>query len=91
MERDEVRHSLRTPLTVIKGVLSLLARADEVLDPVTRADLIARSVEQVRNLEAAIDSIEPSFPAAIEDEVVVVLYEETADGVNLRWPAADTA
>ena len=90
MERDDVRHALRTPLTVIKGVLSLLARADEVIDPVTRSDLIARSVEQVRNLEAAIDRVEAAVPAP-DDEVVIVLYEETPDGVNLAWSAADTA
>jgi hypothetical protein len=91
MERDDVRHALRTPLTVIKGVLSLLARADDVMDPITRADLIARSVEQVKFLEAAIGRIEATFPSNGEDDVVIVLYEETADGVNLRWSAADTA
>ena len=91
MERDEVRHALRTPLTVIKGVLSLLARADDVMDPITRADLIARSVEQVKFLEAAIGHIEATFPSNGDDDVVIVLYEETADGVNLRWSAADTA
>jgi hypothetical protein len=57
---------------------------------VTRADLIARSVEQVVNLEAAIDRVEAAFPAP-DDEVVIVLYEETPDGVNLAWSAADTA
>lgn len=92
MERNEVRHALRTPLTVIKGVLALLARADDVLDLETRADLIARSVEQVRHLEATLDLIEPAFPSDSEDDVVIVLYEENADGeVNLAWPAADTA
>lgn len=91
MERDEVRHALRTPLTVIKGVLALLARADDVLDPATRADLIARSIEQMKHLEAALDLIEPTFPSAAEDDVVIVLYEETADGVNLAWSGADTA
>ena len=91
MEQDDFRHALRTPLTVIKGVLSLLARADDVLDPITRADLIRRSVDQVRILEAAIDRVEATFPALPDDEVVIVLYEETPEGVNLVWPVADTA
>jgi signal transduction histidine kinase len=93
MERDEVRHALRTPLTVIKGVLSLLARADDVLDPVTRADLIARSIEQIRILETAIDRIEGTFPGTDESDNVIVLYEEDADGnvVGPSWHPAESA
>jgi signal transduction histidine kinase len=91
MKREEVRHTLRTPLTVIKGVMSLLARADDILDPVTRADLIRRSVEQILILEAAIDRVEGTFPEPLEEENVIVLYEETAEGFNLPLFAADTA
>jgi signal transduction histidine kinase len=92
MEQDEMRHALRTPLTVIKGVLSLLARADDVLDPVTRADLIERSCQQVQILESAIDRVELTFPTP-DDDKVIVLYEEDANGVvtGPLWPAAETA
>ena len=93
MDQDEVRHALRTPLTVIKGVLSLLARADDVLDPITRADLIARSVQQVQILETVIDRVELTFHSSEEEDKVIVLYQEDANGVvtGPMWSAAETA
>lgn len=76
MERDEVRHSLRTPLTVVKGVLRLLEGFPEDRMPAdVRTELIERANAQVRVLEDAIEEIEREFSDSSEYDVIV-LHEE---------------
>ena len=76
MHRDEVRHNLRTPLTVVKGVLRLLELVqDDQLPKDVRAELIDRANGQVRKLEAAIEAVESQFSDNAEYDVAV-LHEE---------------
>lgn len=75
MHRDEVRHLLRTPLTVVKGVLRLLQLERESLPEDVRAELIERANLQVLRLERAVEHVERHFSDAAEYDVIVV-HEE---------------
>lgn len=79
MHRDEVRHVLRTPLTVVKGVLRLLEQSRETpLPDQLRTELIERANAQVRTLEVAIEQVEREFKDSAEYDVIV-LHEEIVE------------
>ena len=79
MHRDEVRHVLRTPLTVVKGVLRLLELSGETpLPDGVKTELIERANIQVRTLERAIEKVEREFKDSAEYDVIV-LHEEIVE------------
>ncbi|MFP5353492.1 MAG: hypothetical protein ACLGIB_13125 [Actinomycetota bacterium] len=79
MHRDEVRHILRTPLTVVKGVLRLLEVPRVTpLPEKLKVELIQRANAQVETLERAIEGVELHFPDS-EEYDVIVLHEEIVD------------
>ena len=84
MHRDEVRHVLRTPLTVVKGVLRLLENpSGPQLPPEIRAELITRANVQLRHLERALETVEAHFSDSPEKDVIV-LYEEPMTATPLE-------
>lgn len=79
MHRDEVRHVLRTPLTVVKGVLRLLEQTrDTPLPDQVKSELIERANAQVKILERAIEDVEQQFKDSAEYDVIV-LHEEIVE------------
>lgn len=79
MHRDEVRHVLRTPLTVVKGVLRLLEQSRGTpLPDSLKAELIERANAQVEILERAIEDVERQFKDSAEYDVIV-LHEEIVE------------
>ena len=79
MDRDQVAHDLRTPMTTIKGVLRLLASGRFALfAPDDAADLLERAWQQVRRLEDVVRNVEAEFAMRPDAETAVVLYEERA-------------
>ena len=79
MHRDEVRHVLRTPLTVVKGVLRLLEQTRETpLPDQVKIELIERANAQVKILERAIEDVEQQFKDSAEYDVIV-LHEEIVE------------
>ena len=80
MDREEVEHQLRTPLTTIKGVLRLLStgRLAES-SPKDATDLMDRAWQQLIKLEQVVKAVEGQFLSRTDGETATVLYEERAD------------
>ena len=80
MDREEVEHQLRTPLTTIKGVLRLLStgRLAES-SPKDATDLMDRAWKQLIKLEQVVKAVEDQFLSRTDDETATVLYQEPAD------------
>lgn len=79
MDREEVAHELRTPMTTIKGVLRLLTvgRLAE-FSPEDAADLLDRAWQQVRKMEEVIGEVEAQFGSSADTEEAIVICEEPA-------------
>lgn len=77
-DREQLSHSLRTPLTTIRLVVDVLIRKGEALSAEARRDLLLSALEQSKKLEQAIADVELADTESVAEEEsnVIVLHEE---------------
>ncbi|MFP5351801.1 MAG: histidine kinase dimerization/phospho-acceptor domain-containing protein [Actinomycetota bacterium] len=73
MRRKEAGHYLRSPLTVVKGMLELVLRRWDSLDDEQRRDYVRKALDATNRVVVAIEVVEAKI---LHNENITVVLED---------------